>query len=744
MHAAVSVFALTALLSFAALASAQSVTLNYNNGDPYPVIFDDFHYTEEASSWSVSNGRMGIDGSIFGVNPWFVGTAPGGVLTPNDSRSWYGPGAFGREHAPTMASLFNETNWDLTTTELLGNVILRGEEGPRDATFAPRGPRFHSGFAAQTGTWVARFAIPDYDGLVHHDPLPIECPPPGDGFGLVIDEDEQCEQNIDLILQAAFWTYGVNDAYLDNTHSEYSWQTSPECLAGGYCKSWDEFNVEWRNYFAAEGNSRSMNPGVSVAHQGFGEHASAIPDGHQGERNPVMTNGPLPQYPDPNHPDYPPDGDPTGSCYVQLVEGGGFHREYNSRWCFDAFTGNLHGPTYIYFMIQITPTSTQYRTYVTKNDRLNPSGTPAFHYVAMASSKFQNFISPHHMMAWFSYSFIRLPRHRGDDNVPERKDMIVDWFMYTPTTDHTIWDYVGDAKNIQAQLLQEGSGITRANTTGLALDAPYVLAEHESDNCAWGATTCDPCTNLPMVPTKPPYFDVEMREHNGSVYLSPQFLRDGTYDLRSGTWSFEWNLQGEIQVNPTKTFRVSHHAIYDGFNLALSPDLLDDINYYHIEATGSIHGNKDGVEEVTERFPICARVGANATPTDSVIVRNYTLFPRDGILLEGTHPYPPPGNGANQVPVANSLIAGGVLTLRSFPNPAADVATIEVETSGPVLFDIKVYDVLGRLVAQIPQEMSGPGLHRLPIDTARFAAGTYMLVVETETGRISARIAITR
>ncbi len=71
----------------------------------------------------------------------------------------------------------------------------------------------------------------------------------------------------------------------------------------------------------------------------------------------------------------------------------------------------------------------------------------------------------------------------------------------------------------------------------------------------------------------------------------------------------------------------------------------------------------------------------------------------------------------------------------SYPNPAADRATIEIAIGTPAQVSVAVYDVLGREVMALPeQSLPASERHALSIDTSTLANGTYLYRVRADVG----------
>jgi photosystem II stability/assembly factor-like uncharacterized protein len=88
------------------------------------------------------------------------------------------------------------------------------------------------------------------------------------------------------------------------------------------------------------------------------------------------------------------------------------------------------------------------------------------------------------------------------------------------------------------------------------------------------------------------------------------------------------------------------------------------------------------------------------------------------------------------VPVGTEAPASPVLVQGIFPNPVADVATIQfsLQQEGKVVF--KVLDISGKIVRQTAPERLPAGAHSRPVNMRDLPAGTYGVLLETERGRV--------
>ncbi|MEM8557878.1 MAG: T9SS type A sorting domain-containing protein [Bacteroidota bacterium] len=83
------------------------------------------------------------------------------------------------------------------------------------------------------------------------------------------------------------------------------------------------------------------------------------------------------------------------------------------------------------------------------------------------------------------------------------------------------------------------------------------------------------------------------------------------------------------------------------------------------------------------------------------------------------------------------------LTVAAYPNPFVEALTVEVALPEAAEVQTTLYDVLGRIVAEVPVQMLAAGAHRLPVATARVATGVYLVRVVVE-GQPERVVTVTR
>ncbi|MEQ9103991.1 MAG: alpha/beta fold hydrolase [Rhodothermales bacterium] len=78
-----------------------------------------------------------------------------------------------------------------------------------------------------------------------------------------------------------------------------------------------------------------------------------------------------------------------------------------------------------------------------------------------------------------------------------------------------------------------------------------------------------------------------------------------------------------------------------------------------------------------------------------------------------------------------------------YPNPMSGNGMLEVHLPSETSVSVRLFDTLGRQVERVADTHLAAGVHRIPVDV-RAAAGVYLLVVETRSGRSHRQIVITR
>ncbi|MEM8601333.1 MAG: T9SS type A sorting domain-containing protein, partial [Bacteroidota bacterium] len=112
---------------------------------------------------------------------------------------------------------------------------------------------------------------------------------------------------------------------------------------------------------------------------------------------------------------------------------------------------------------------------------------------------------------------------------------------------------------------------------------------------------------------------------------------------------------------------------------------------------------------------------------------------------------PPPGTvvrllTAKPEPVSNDEDGPlpTTLALDAYPNPVRGTATFAYTLPETGQATLTVYDVLGRRVAVLADEVQAAGTHRATLATGRMASGIYVAVLATDAGQQTRRLTVLR
>lgn len=84
----------------------------------------------------------------------------------------------------------------------------------------------------------------------------------------------------------------------------------------------------------------------------------------------------------------------------------------------------------------------------------------------------------------------------------------------------------------------------------------------------------------------------------------------------------------------------------------------------------------------------------------------------------------------------------GINQLNIFPNPAASDVNVAVNLAKASSVSVQMFDVMGRLVSEIPAQDMTAGENKIQINTANLSAGVYSVRVQTETGSVSKQLSV--
>ncbi|MFY0672933.1 MAG: T9SS type A sorting domain-containing protein [Bacteroidia bacterium] len=132
--------------------------------------------------------------------------------------------------------------------------------------------------------------------------------------------------------------------------------------------------------------------------------------------------------------------------------------------------------------------------------------------------------------------------------------------------------------------------------------------------------------------------------------------------------------------------------------------------------------NLEAIERETKRSFTPKRIGRYAVE----ITRNACIDTSDCIVVYKA------SINENQV----------ISPIELYPSPAHDLLNIEIQIEKAGVIDISVYNLLGKKVKVISQDYLDVGIHKLNVNMADVARGTYLLKVDMEHGVVTKKIII--
>jgi len=524
-------FSLVAFSQFAAQRSQAQDGIPPVPDVDFPFFFDDFHYPVDGVAPDPSTDPFQFphpDGHLFGHNAWFTADGPDQELVVERSRGWYeydwleyrkDGHIWGYHNPPDDRSWFDTAgaylSGDLDAIMSSNDKLRDLDSGARefDPNFilfrAEKGRylektasiRISSGLAAQTGTWAARILLPDFDGLRHHAEI--------DGSAA------------DISFYPAFWLQS-SESFIEEREPVYP---EPKDRAQDPTRahgSWSEANYEFNNWFdpdAGDGH-KAISTGITWANPYWSTN-------DQNPRTGVFGR--------------------EGMCHVQNSAGvAGGRIQTSTRECFNILTGKTHGPMFVILFITITPTGTRY--YMMARDEDLYHGRPRnesndfyddFDVFRMSTiDEIRQYAPPRLLRMLVDLNL----RAVGNQTLPERKDMLIDWVFYTPevlsaSSSPSIWSLPRTVTRIRDHLWtqhnRDHEPIWRINATGLLTGRPTVQKPRQKNN---------PCLSSNRWPGFG--FDVEIQKftYRNRIFFSPEtkISPDQNSHTRSGVFSVKW------------------------------------------------------------------------------------------------------------------------------------------------------------------------------------------------------------
>jgi hypothetical protein len=346
-----------------------------------------------------------------------------------------------------------------------------------------------SGFAGQTGTWVARMMLPDSVGV-----------------------------GSPLSFYPAFWTKSGESYIEERDENAFGGEIFKEHT---HDKVWSEANFEFYQNLVTGFPSTGVTWGNT--------YSSRRGSGSFGAANPILAAP----------------GQDNYECWMSDDSG----NWYNTTpvMCKQALNGTLFGPLFATYYITIDTDHIKYYIIAWDEDLYHnrPSSAPGnyagFDVLYMETiTPMTNFVPPR----WMGMLFDSNLKNGGSQSgtLSEDKDQIVDWVFYTPevltpTSDPSVWNVPGMVHSIRNHLWtaynanNKTAQVWRVNNVPRGTGSRPVESPMDLDTGGWscadqGVTRSPQFDNLA--------FDMKNYKYANTVFFSPETVTSGnSYTLQS-------------------------------------------------------------------------------------------------------------------------------------------------------------------------------------------------------------------
>jgi hypothetical protein len=209
-------------------------------------------------------------------------------------------------------------------------------------------------------------------------------------------------------------------------------------------------------------------------------------------------------------------------------------------------------------------------------------------------------------------------------------------------------------------------------------------------------------------------FRIQKENHGGFIYIAGRPYRFNNtamhqdYDYMIDNWlnystipveltSFTANvIDNSVELNWTTATELNN----SGFEIERSNDNITFANLGFVPGCGTTTETK------------------NYTYTDRSLNRRVFYYRLKQIDFDGSFNY-------SSVIGAEVSIPGVFALAQNFPNPFNPVTLIKYQVPEQSLVSIKIYDLIGREVAVLVNEVKQPGTYQVNFDSGNFASGVY-------------------
>jgi hypothetical protein len=209
-----------------------------------------------------------------------------------------------------------------------------------------------------------------------------------------------------------------------------------------------------------------------------------------------------------------------------------------------------------------------------------------------------------------------------------------------------------------------------------------------------------------------------------AVYLANEtMIVGGDFTTADGT-NYNYIAQFTDSVTPFPVELTKFNASVNGFSVLLEWQTATEVNNYGFNVERRVKND----EWVTIGF-VKGNGNSNSLKyysfIDKPIGGKEFMYRLKQIDFDGKFEY------SDEVSVALTLPTNFALH-QNFPNPCNPTTTIKYDVPETGKIQIRVYDVLGKLLATLVNEMKEPGSHEVSFDGSNLASGVYFYRIEAD------------
>ncbi|MEO8168305.1 MAG: T9SS type A sorting domain-containing protein, partial [bacterium] len=175
-------------------------------------------------------------------------------------------------------------------------------------------------------------------------------------------------------------------------------------------------------------------------------------------------------------------------------------------------------------------------------------------------------------------------------------------------------------------------------------------------------------------------------------------------------------------------------SVSNNHDVRLAWRTISEVNNYGFEVQRAF-GEAEGFESIDGSFVPghgTTNQPQNYSWTDNNAPAGHLYYRLKQIDLDGTTSYTEPVSVDVLTAVGEAGVATAYSLNQNYPNPFNPVTTIQFSITSAELANLKIFDMLGREVATLVNEVKQPGIYRVQWDANNFPSGMYFYKLTTE------------